>query len=110
MTRSLAASVLSELQNPTSSSATLSALTHLKNEIIGHDQKKEAWILEGIAPLLVRCISPSRRESRASALKAHGLANGPHTVAGEVVQPTEDERIRLQAIIILGSLAQGQSC
>lgn len=102
--RPITASLLEQLNNPSSAVAKIHALTLLKNELIGHDEKKEAWVLEGVIPPLVWCISPDRRENRLPPLR---IPNGSDPAENEV-EPTVDETIRYQSTIILGSLAQGR--
>lgn len=79
----------------------LSALRSLKNDIVGHVQKKEKWIEEGVLEPIVRILDtgrstakPSRRDSRSHAQPS------PRSLVGE-------ESARLQALQILASLANG---
>lgn len=76
----------------------------MKNETIGHDQRKETWVRYGIIPILSRILA-SRRPSEKSV--AGVRLNG----SAESRRPSEarsgEEEACLQAIIIIGSLAQG---
>ncbi|GAB7333138.1 hypothetical protein MBLNU13_g04803t1 [Cladosporium sp. NU13] len=71
------------------------SLRQLKNSIIGHDQRKELAVKQGVLESLVKIVSSPRT----------GEYNG---AAPECTQPrTQQDEARLQAIIILGSLASG---
>ena len=105
MVRTTAPPILAELRSPPSPTAHLLALKNLKNEIIGHDQKKEGWIHLGIIPLLVSTLSPSRFDGKRPSRELNGAI--AHSSGSKVV--TEEEEVRLQATIIIGSLAQGES-
>ncbi|KAJ9211622.1 hypothetical protein DTO166G4_6761 [Paecilomyces variotii] len=103
MTRAAAPPTLVELQNPESLGAQTAALRRLKNELIGHDQRKEAWIGWGIIPVLSRVLSIKRGSGkRATAGELNGA--GEHS---DKAGRTEEEEACIQAVIILGSLAQG---
>jgi hypothetical protein len=105
MAVSLATSLLEAINSPLPDSSQLAALKLLKNEIIGHDQKKEAWVLEGIIPALVWCISPDRRDKWSAVLKTlQHEHDGSETGGASLV---DNDEIRFQATIILGSIAQG---
>lgn len=104
MTRAAAPPTLVELQNPESLGAQTAALRRLKNELIGHDQRKEAWIGWGIIPVLSRVLSIKRGSGkRATAGELNGA--GEHS---DKAGRTEEEEACIQAVIILGSLAQGE--
>lgn len=79
----------------------LSALRSLKNDIVGHVQKKEKWIEEGVLEPIVNILDtsraaakPGRRDSRSHAQPS------PRSLVGE-------ESARLQALQIVASLANG---
>lgn len=105
MTRAAAPSMLVELQNPESVAVQTAALRRLKNELIGHDQRKEAWVGWGIIPVLSRVLSFRRGSGKRAAA---GELNGS-SEQGHKTGRTEEEEACLQAVIILGSLAQGKS-
>ncbi|KAL8769840.1 MAG: hypothetical protein Q9209_004278 [Squamulea sp. 1 TL-2023] len=95
--------ILSELRSSTSSTNQIAALRALKNEIIGHEQKKRTWVTLGVLAPLARILNTpkangKRRESNGSRLTHHG-----NTAFGR----TDEEEARLQAIIVVGSLASG---
>ncbi|KAL8646834.1 MAG: hypothetical protein Q9226_006692 [Calogaya cf. arnoldii] len=93
--------ILSELRSSTSSINQVAALRALKNEIIGHEQKKRDWVGLGVLAPLARILNTprangKRRESNGSRSAHHGK-----TALGR----TDEEEARLQAIIVVGSLA-----
>ncbi|KAL2837870.1 armadillo repeat protein [Aspergillus pseudodeflectus] len=99
MTRSVTPPIL-QLQNAESLSSQAAALRALKNETIGHDQRKEALVRLGILPMLAHFLasrslngSPGRKGS-----SKHRDLPGSRAEADDA---------HLQAIILLGSLAQG---
>ncbi|PKY02477.1 armadillo repeat protein [Aspergillus campestris IBT 28561] len=103
MTRAATPPILLQLQNPDSLSSQAAALRSLKNETIGHEQRKEAWIRWGILPILAQVLS-TRQSSpgKTAASERNGAASR------DPPSPTTDaDKACLQAIIILGSLAQG---
>ncbi|KAI9844512.1 MAG: hypothetical protein M1838_002160 [Thelocarpon superellum] len=106
MTRPSTTPILAELQNPSTYPAQLSALKTLRNEVIGQDQRKEAWIAAGIITPLVKTLTPSRTGGKRRSREVNG-GPGP-SPADESIVPEEEES-RLQATIIIGSLAQGGS-
>lgn len=95
--------IITQIQNPESPFTRNAALKALKNEIVGHDQKKEYWIKSGIIPALFPVLNGCNDANRTSnKLKAH--ARIPHDRSD--IQTSEDEAC-LHAAIILGSIAQG---
>lgn len=104
MTRASPPPLLAELQNPQSTEAQIIALRKLKNEVIGHDQRKESWITWGIVPILSRILVTRQ----ASGKKGGSVELNGQKELGRVrgIQSAEDEAC-LQAIILVGSFAQG---
>lgn len=79
----------------------LSALRSLKNEIVGHDQKKEKWVENGIIEPVVKILESSRSSPS---------TNGKDSSRGRVPASrplTSEESVRLQALQVLASLANG---
>jgi hypothetical protein len=79
----------------------LSALQTLKNEIVGHDQKKEKWVENGVIEPVVKILESSRSSHSTS---------GKDNSRGRVLTSrplTSEENVRLQALHILASLANG---
>lgn len=73
----------------------IESLKQLKNNLVGHDQRKEIAVKNGVLESLVAIISTP----------ASGQQNGASTGQGQAW--TQQDEARLQAIIILGSLATG---
>lgn len=92
--------LLPELRNPSSSSTQITSLRAVKNDIIGHGQKKQAWIESGIVPILSHILT-SRQ-----GLGKYPTGQEPEQDGSRKRLLDEDECC-LQAIIIIGSLAQG---
>ncbi|KAF7587967.1 hypothetical protein BBP40_006475 [Aspergillus hancockii] len=101
MTRASTPPILLQLQSADSLSTQAAVLRTLKNETIGHEQRKEAWIQGGIIPILVKILA-----SRQASGKNTGL-NGAAESQQLSSRRSEEDEICLQAIIIIGSLAQG---
>jgi hypothetical protein len=93
MTRASAPPILLQLHSPESVSAQVTSLRNLKNELIGHDQRKEAYVNAGVIPALAQVLT-SRR---------------PTEFNGSIQEKSKSEELEacLQAILIVGSLAQG---
>lgn len=104
MTRSQLHPILQELQDHLSPASQLAALKALKNELIGHEQRKKIWIDLGVIPTLASILSSRRAQygKRAS----RGVSGQGSVYRGEVILSDEDAS-RLQTAVIIGSLAQG---
>ncbi|MBE3043088.1 hypothetical protein IMZ48_11050 [Candidatus Bathyarchaeota archaeon] len=91
--------ILEQLRSATTSAEKTAALRELKNDIIGHRQKKEAWVgagvLEVMVKVLVTCQAPGNGEGKDSRSQV-----GSHDAAGE-------ESVKLQAIQALSTFANG---
>lgn len=87
--------VLSDLQNACSSAAQVKALRQIKNELIGHELRKRYWIGCGILHPLVGILKSYRDGKRRTQTGAP-----PESV-------DHGDSAQVQAIIILGCLAQG---
>ena len=103
MTRPSTPPILSELRSPSSPASQVAALRALKNEIIGHEQKKEMWIGLGVVPPIARILNTHKGNGKRRHREANGGARHTDRKAGR----TDEEEARLQAIIIVGSLAYG---
>jgi hypothetical protein len=98
MTRTSTPPTLLQLQSADSVSSQAALLRSLKNETIGHDQRKEIYVKLGIIPVLTKVLT-SRKLSGKSVTATVKESSG--------IKSEEDDAC-LQAIIILGSLAQGK--
>ncbi len=96
------ASLLAQLRRASSYADQIAALRTLKNETIGHIQKKEKWVrlgaLEPVVKVLVAARSPAK-------------LNGKDSRAGHVaIRPlSEKELTRLQALELLAVFASGKA-
>jgi hypothetical protein len=99
MTRAAAPPILLQLHSAESVSSQIIALRTLKNELIGHDQRKETYIAEGIIPALAQVLA-SRWPEPAEL--------GEMPLQDRAAQKAEDYEACLQATLIVGSLAQGR--
>jgi hypothetical protein len=91
--------ILAQILNPSSPAEHITALRALKNDIIGHQQRKEAWVGLGALDSIAR--ASASQENRQATKSGHE----PARVADSL---SEEETLRLQALSILGSLAYGK--
>lgn len=110
MGRSIIPSALVELSNPSSSEAQLAALQNLKNEIVGHEQRKELTVTHGVVrPLagLLRSEATKGGKRRRNGTNGHGSGLHGETRRSLADWIPEDE-LRFQATLVVGSLANGE--
>lgn len=88
---------VTQLRNARDITEQLAALRVIKNDIVGHPLKKEIAVAQGLLEPVIRLAT---KQSNRQDGKAHN-----HTFA---VRPlAEEEAVRLQALHILASIAQG---
>ena len=95
-------SILSQLQSAGTYAEQATALRNLKNEVVGHVQKKESWVklgaLEPVVKILASCRPPmkhvNRKDTQQDRLYRESL--------------TDEEAVRLQAIQLLSSFASSK--
>ena len=104
MTRPSTPPILAELRSSSSPAGQVAALRALKNEIIGHEQKKEMWIGLGVLAPIKRMLN----SHKGSGKRKYCDGNGDLKQIKRRGNRTDEEEARLQAIIIVGSLAHGQ--
>ncbi|KAL8719109.1 MAG: hypothetical protein Q9225_003844 [Loekoesia sp. 1 TL-2023] len=103
MTRPTTPPILSELRSSTSPASQVAALRALKTELVGHEQKKRIWVGLGVLIPIARILNTFKGSGKRRDPNENGTAHccrAPST-------RTDDEEARLQAIIIVGSLAHG---
>lgn len=115
MARTVPPDALLNLRSAQSTQEQVAVLRRLKNDLIGHDQRKEACIRHGLVNVLVELLAGALRAGgKRRRVSLNGGSNGQ--VAAQIQQdrrPSVDERwsdedeLRLQCTIVLGSLAQG---
>ncbi|KAF1833148.1 ARM repeat-containing protein [Decorospora gaudefroyi] len=109
MGRSTIPSALSELSNPSTPEAQVAALQKLKNEIVGHGQRKELAVTHGVVKPLAGLLRAEARRGgkrRRNVTNGHGSGHASETRRGVEQWTTEDE-LRFQATLVVGSLANG---
>jgi hypothetical protein len=88
--------LLKELRN---SEELIAALRLLKNEITGHDRKKEKYVEKGVLDRLVRLLHTSR--------SAHDSGKGRRDSLSYPRNLSDHEELRLQILQILAVIANG---
>jgi hypothetical protein len=95
MIQTMSLAAIDALANADSPQQQIESLKQLKNNLVGHDQRKEIVVRNGVLESLVAIISTP----------GSGEQNGAST--GQAQAWTQQDEARLQATIILGSLATG---
>ncbi|WEW61774.1 hypothetical protein PRK78_007270 [Emydomyces testavorans] len=95
--------ILSEIRDPESPSSRIAALRALKNELIGHDQKKQTWIEDGIVPVLSSVLAAPLLTGKKPVV-AQTNGDGKYSIRQDGL--TDTDASHCEAIIIIGSLAQ----
>ena len=103
MTRPSTPPILSELQSTSSPASQVAALRALKHEVIGHEQKKEMWIALGVLAPIARILNTHKGNGK----RRHRDAQGNRWHSKHRADRSDEEEARLQAVIIVGSLAHG---
>jgi hypothetical protein len=114
MGRSTIPPALTELSHPTTPEAQVEALQNLKNEIVGHEQRKELAVTHGVVKPLARLL---RAEARKGGKRRRGQANGHGSGLFDETRRshegladwTNEDELRFQATLVVGSLANGKS-
>lgn len=112
MGRSTIPAALAELSNPSSAEAQVKVLQALKNEIVGHEQRKELAVTQGVIKPLASLLGAEARRGgkrRRNVANGHGSSLGSGGRVGQTEWTVEDEA-RFQATLVIGSLANGRSC
>lgn len=103
MTRPSTPPILSELRSASSPTSHVNALRALKNELIGHDQKKEMWIGLGVLAPILRILNTHKGDGK----RRHRDVYSSRSQSKQRSGGSDEEEARLQAIVIVGSLANG---
>nr|KMM64038.1 armadillo repeat protein [Coccidioides posadasii RMSCC 3488] len=96
--------LLSEIRDPESPSSRIASLRALKNDLIGHDQKKQAWIEHGIVPVLSTLLASSLLAGDRPATVQTNGDKGCSACGDGLAAADATHR---EAVIIINSLAQG---
>lgn len=106
MTRSTPPLLLAELQKAPNAASQAYALKLIKNEIIGHDLRKRAWVSVGLVPTLSNLLLMSRRISgKGNSRETNG--RGKIRSRRSFTTDDDDDAACIQAAVIVGVLAQG---
>ncbi|KAH7153239.1 armadillo-type protein [Dactylonectria macrodidyma] len=99
MARPQSPPILSQLRSARTLPEQATALRSLKNEIVGHIQKKELWISLGVLDPIVRTLATARSPAKPNGKDARfPLAPRPLS---------EEESVRLQALQLVACFANG---
>lgn len=114
MGRSTIPSALAELSNPTCAEAQVVALRNLKNEIVGHEQRKELAITHGVVRPLVELLKEGarrggkRRHSNGTTQEGSNGSVLSSRLRQEHDEWAREDELRFQATLVVGSLANGE--
>lgn len=102
MAQSAESPILAQLRAAKTYPDQTAALRALKNEIVGHIQKKEAWISLGVLQPIVRTLStdPSPNEHNTKDFR----------LLSSTVPLSDEDDVKLQALQLVASFANGMSC
>ncbi|KAI9669993.1 MAG: hypothetical protein M1831_007029 [Alyxoria varia] len=98
---------LNELKNPTSQSAQREALEYLRTAITCRLDRKESLLQLGVLDAVARTLSEACASSKSKGKKPSQETNGSDRSLPGEPQLNDEDRIRLQAILLLDSLALG---
>lgn len=91
--------ILSQLRSARTTLEQTAALRALKNEIVGHMQRKETWIAHGVLQPIVRTIGANRQPTSLN-VKDAGVQVGTRPLS-------DDDGTKLQALQLVASFAHG---
>lgn len=99
MSRPQSSPILAQLRGAKTFAEQTSALQALKNEIVGHVQRKEEWVSVGVLDPIVRSLASARAPLR---------TNGKDTQQLPTMRPlSEEDGVKLQALQLVSSFASG---
>lgn len=101
MTRSEASAVVSDLSSASDASTVLVTLREIKNQIVGHGERKQKWVRAGLGYYLACLVAPLEPANLPPPQNGKGTyqdSRGDH-----------GEEARVEALAILASLAQCKS-
>jgi hypothetical protein len=105
MTQVQSRSVLAQIQSAGSFAEQASGLRALRDEIIGHVQRKERWIRQGVLELLVGILQTSGQTASSP------FGGKERSQAGQWAGPLPDhEAVRLLSLQLLASFEHGEHC
>lgn len=95
---------IEQLRNPTAPDSQTLAIKYLKNETIGHKQRKRDLIRHGGVAALVTLLGATSRARGKRRLSETQCARLPGDKSGSW---SDEDELRLQAILLISSLANG---
>lgn len=99
MARHPGSPILVQLRTATTHAEQIAALKALKNDIVGHVQRKESWIGHGVLEPVVRVLIPPTSAAKLNGKDARfQLASRPLS---------DDDAVKLQALQLVTSFANG---
>ncbi|PVH99642.1 ARM repeat-containing protein [Periconia macrospinosa] len=107
MGRSSIPHALAELSNPSTPEAQVNALRNLKNEIVGHEQRKELAVVHGIVKPLAGLLKGGIRKGGKRRSNGGVTNGGGAAAAGRDSEWDVEDELRFQATLVVGSLANG---
>lgn len=99
MARPQSPPILSQLRSARTVPEQAAALRALKNDIVGHVQKKEQWIALGVLEPIVRTISSGTPQERLNGRGSHAQFCSRHL--------SDEDGAKLQALQLVASFAHG---
>ncbi|KAF4123708.1 armadillo repeat protein [Geosmithia morbida] len=100
MARPQSPPILAQLRNARTASEKAAALRALKNDIVGHVQKKEQWVSHGVLDQIARAVSPEKSPARLNGKGSSHLQLYSRPLS-------DDDEARLQALQLIASFAHG---
>lgn len=94
--------ILSQIRVARNYSEQVASLRALRDEVVGHAQRKEKWVEQGVLEPLVKILQNSRSPSRFNGKDARNTIGQPRSL-------TDDELVRLHALQLIASFANGKS-
>jgi len=96
---------IAQLKNPAGVDSQLAALRYLKNHAIGHKERKRELVRQGVIDVLASTLSLS---TRTRGKRRFSETQSNHSSVDKTAIWTEEDEVRLQAIILVNSLANGE--
>ncbi|KAK8220664.1 armadillo repeat domain-containing protein [Phyllosticta capitalensis] len=107
MTRAQSPAALRELREPMGPAEQVAALKQLKNFIVGHDHRKELVVRRGLIPQLSRVLQSNVKSAGKRRHRQLNGGAGASAVPESIESWGHEDEERLQATLIVGSLAVG---
>lgn len=93
--------ILASIQSARTYAEQTTALRSVKNEVVGHIQKQHRWVAHGVLEPIVVILLSARPPSKLNGKSTRGYVAALRPLS-------EEEQVRLQAIQLLASFANGR--